>query len=231
MDYTPLRVEFHLVEPIVAAAFPRHLDALVAFSVTKTALDGGACDPSTPIRDLAADLPFAKLEKDGDWTWAASALVPDGIGEQHVRMWRTHTPVFDYAERFAAGQIKTRTKLPLKPFAQVIDTQRGPMKNMLERYPVQYVSKFEAWCLGTDIDEIENRLSGIVALGARRRVGHGLLKAPPSVFVDERAHELCRLRVLPWKEGDAVPLQAAVRPPYWAPEMKRQAFCPPLLLG
>ncbi len=236
MKYIPLRVEFHLVEPVTFNAFPRHLDALVAYSVTKSVMDSGVLeDASISVRSIADSLPFAKLEHGDEWVWAASALMPHGFGEKHVRMWRTHMPEFDYAERFCSDQIvRSRAKLPLPhlSFSHIIDTARGLTKNMLERYPVQYINRFEAFCLATSMDEVEDRLSGITAIGARRRVGHGLLAKPAEVFHDERATLMAGLRVTPWRQSDDdVQIQAAVKAPYWSPENRRQAYCHPSILG
>lgn len=225
-EYVPLRVTFHLAEPVAVGAFPLHLDALSAYSVTQTAIGSGAEAAETHIRSLADNLPFHKEARCGEWVWAASALIPSGVGEQYVRMWRTDTPRYDYAERLVKGQIKSHTKLPLKPFSLIIDTQRGLMKNMLERYPVQHIDKFEAWCLATNEDDLYESLVNIHSLGGRRRVNHGRLKGEPVIEVDERARDLWKLRVLPWQEKDYVPMAAGIRPPYWAPENKRVAFCP-----
>ncbi len=90
-ELIPLRVTFRLVEPIAMGAFPLHLDALAAYSVTQTALAGGAEEGGTSVRSLADRLPLHREERDGEWVWAASALIPSGIGEQYVRMWRTDT--------------------------------------------------------------------------------------------------------------------------------------------
>lgn len=223
---TPLRVTFHMAEPVVTGAFPLHLDALVAYVETQRKLRDADVDQTASLRSLADDLPFEKIERDGDWVWGASALVPSGVGEQYVRMWRTHTPIDDYARRFDQRQIDSRTKFPLKPFAQIMDTQRGVMKNMLERYPVQNVDKFEAWCLCTDRQRLDELLGEILSIGARRRVNHGRLKCAPEIVKDESALDLWKLRVLPWQEEGYVPVQAGVRPPYWAPETKRLAYLP-----
>ena len=223
---TPLRVTFHLAEPVVTGAFPLHLDALVAYVETQKKLRDPDVDSSASIRSLADDLPFGKMERDGDWVWAASALIPSTVGDQHVRMWRIHAPLDDYAQRFDQRQIESRAKFPLKPFAQIMDTQRGVMKGMLERYPVHNIEKFEAWCLCSDRQRLDELLSEIQYIGARRRVNHGRLKCAPEIVKDESALDLWKLRVLPWQEDGYVPVQAGIRPPYWAPETRRQGFLP-----
>ena len=110
----PLKVTFMLDTPMVPSAYPIHLDALVAYALTQTKL--AAMDETVQsnesIRQLAEELPFAKETRDGEWVWQASALVPEVVGEQAVRMWTRKTNVYDYASRAASGafELGARTK-------------------------------------------------------------------------------------------------------------------------
>lgn len=235
----PLKVTFELDTPMMVAAYPIHLDALLAFAVTKSAMSGMSMEgvPDSSIRALASELPFARHEQNGEWVWKASALIPEVEGEQSVRMWTRKTNTSDFARRAAAGtlDISTRTKNALASgvmYAGTIDTSRGLLKNQFEFYPVKEVFQLSAWCIG-DIDLIETLLapeSGFIThLGKRGRIGHGRIR---SVEVEEclQANEKWKLRVLPWAESEAyAPIHAACRAPYWAIENRQPAFVPVVL--
>lgn len=232
----PLKVTFMLDTPMVPSAYPIHLDALVAYALTQTKL--AAMDKTVQsnesIRQLAADLPFAKEARDGEWVWQASALVPEVVGEQSVRMWTRKTNTYDYATRAASGAIElgARTQNALadgKLYAGTIDTARGLLKNQFEFYPVAEVFQLSAWCIG-DIDQLETLLapeSGLIThLGKRGRIGHGRIRSVEFSAAPDAA-ERWKLRVLPWRESDAYePLVAAFQPPYWAVENRKAAFVP-----
>lgn len=232
---TPLKVTFHLDSPMVPAAYPIHLDALVAYAATQSALNAADEDiPEGDIRSLAAELPFAKHEQDGTWVWKASALVAEDIGEKSVRMWTRKTDPFDYARKVDQNilDIGARTKNALaagKPHAGGIDTVRGLLKTNFDFYPVIEVFRLSAWCIG-DIDRLEALLapeSGLLThIGKRGRIGHGRIR---SVVLSEcaQATDAWKRRVLPWRESGAYePIQAAWQPPYWAPEGRARAFVP-----
>lgn len=233
---SPLKIIFRLGTPMVPSAYPIHLDALVAYALTRSRLgeiDDGA-DADENVRVLASRLPFAKHEQDGEWVWKASALIPVGVKERSVRMWTRKTNAYDFAVRAANNglMIGARTKNMLDAgvkFAGGIDTARGLLKNQFDFYPVEAVSEMHAWCIG-DINEIEALLapeSGLLThLGKRSRVGHGQIESV-DIEVCEEATQKWRDRVLPWRENEhCVPIQAAFRPPYWAAENRGNAFVP-----
>ena len=237
--HAPLKITFNLATPMVAAAYPIHLDALVAYAKTRQTLslldESEVSDAS--IRTLAEVLPFDKVEKNGEWVWQASALMPEGQGDQSVRMWTRKTNVYDYANRAMTGtlEVGARTLNALsagKTHVGTIDTARGLLKNHFDFYPVVAVQRMIAWCVG-DIDEIESLLApetGLVThLGKRTRIGHGQIQ---SVTVEhaEEAHEKWSQRVLPWQAAeDDILVQAAFRPPYWAVENRAMAYMPAAL--
>lgn len=232
----PLKITFELAEPMVPSAYPIHLDALTAYAVTRQRLAQiGADDLSDDsIRALANDLPFGKAERDGEWVWQASALIPEEVGEQAIRMWTRKTNTQDYANRAADGTLlvgaRTRNALAAGVrFTGNIDTARGLLKNQFDFYPVVSISALSAWCIG-DIDELEALLppeSGLLThIGKRARIGHGRIR---SIRIEhaEEATDKWRLRVLPWQESpNYLPIQAAFRPPYWAAENRGMAFVP-----
>lgn len=245
--HAPLKVTFHLDTPLVEAAYPMHLDALIAYAKTQSELsmiEPGEAPEGARIRSLAENLPLAKIERDGEWVWQASMLLPEGFGEKATRMWTRKTDESDYAARIFGGklQVSTRTRNalglvsdasgqrpPAKPYAGKIDTARGLMKNLFEFYTVQCVERLVGWCVG-DIDEIEALLAPeaghITHVGKRSRVGHGRVKAL-TIEEDPAAAEQWKRRILPWRESSNYePIQAAFQPPYWAIENRKLAYCP-----
>ena len=232
----PLRITFHLSTPMVAPAYPIHLDALVAFAVTEQRL----ADPDTPkdclLRDLAEQLPLARHEHPQGWVWQASALIPSDVGEQSIRAWTRRTNTDDLSERIGRKEIEIGARSHNALFgdsprqnAMKLDTQRGLLKNMLQFYPTVEIRKLEAWCIG-DIDQLGYLLdpgTGLIShLGKRGRIGHGQIISV-DIDGDETAHEQWKKRVLPWRESaDYVSVQAAARPPYWSPENRQNTFMP-----
>lgn len=230
-----LRIEIELATPMVLPAMPIHLDALLAYAVTEDALsvlgdDGLGEGEVRALAEPAMESVLEKSVRDGEWVWKASALMPEDIGDSYLRMWTRKTDPYDLAERMGEGQISTRTKFPLKPFALKVDTVRGLLKNHFNFYPVREVGKLVAWCVG-DGEAIHDLLDAhIHHIGHRRRMGHGKVRSI-RVVEDTTAEDRWKMRVLPWQEEGYLPMQAAFRPPYWAIENRRAAYCPPAILG
>jgi CRISPR type IV-associated protein Csf3 len=234
--HTPLKVTFHLDTPVAVSAYPLHLDALIAFAVTRREIGMGdfANMPEQQIRELSAKLPLAQEVRNGQPVWQASALVCADPGEQSVRMWTRKTNPYDYASRVADGSLEVgvRTQNALKReelYVGTIDTVRGLLKNQFEFYPLVEMRSLEAWCVG-DIDEIESLLApeaGLIThIGKRGRAGHGRVSSVEVEVCDE-ANDLWKLRILPWQESkDYEPVLAAVRPPYWANENRIMGYYP-----
>ena len=233
---TPLKVTFRLDTPMVATGYPIHLDALIAYAVTKQAIGGmeEADLSDESIRSLADSLPLERHEQSEGWVWKASAVVPVKQGESAVRMWTRKTNTADFAARAAGGllEIGARTQNALAagvPYTGVIDTARGLLKNQFDFYPTVEIFEAAAWCLG-DIDMLEMLLapeSGLIThLGKRGRIGHGHIAEVEIETCPDAAH-LWKQRVLPWQESrEYVPIQAAFHPPYWAAENRAAAFVP-----
>jgi CRISPR type IV-associated protein Csf3 len=229
----PLRVEFDLATPIALPSMPIHLDALLAYAVTEDAIEAlGNDQGQAMIRDLADNfLPdiLGRHEAPEGTTWQASALTPEGIGESWQCMWTRKTDPYDYAMRLKDGTIASRAKWPLKPYALIIDTVRGPMKNSFEFYGVRDIKRLKAWCIGEEEairDVLESRIRWI---GKRGKNDHGRVIAV-RVAEDDAAMEKWKLRILPWQEPGYVPVQAAHKPPYWAIENRTLSYLPPEIL-
>lgn len=237
----PLKITFRVSGGLVPPAFPMHLDAILAFAETRDSLhylEEGEVSV-VALRELAATLPLARYEQDGEWVWKASAIFPEsGRLATTGRIFTQRRDKADYCLRVGAGDVqhgRHAPGVPLSPYQYQIDTLRGVHRNLLGFYSVQGGLDGQlllvAYCIGnrTAIEEILT--SGrITHLGARRRAGHGCIESV-QVDVDEAAHEKWKLRVRPWQmlEDDAT-MQAAWRAPYWAKENQGQAFCPVGLL-
>lgn len=241
----PLKITFRIGGGLAVPPYPIHLDALLAYGVTRVGMDPG--DPDAPndictLRELALDLPLARYEhSDGEWVWKASALVSAGIGTHSTRFYTQRLNKKAFATHVGDGSVQFGRYRPdpsvrpgddMQPYQYKIDTARGAQRNLCATYPLMEVAEMSAWCVG-DPEQLEDMLvhRGIIThVGARRRAGHGRIV---SVMIEPcpDAAELWKLRVRPWKMlDDDAPIQAAWRAPYWAAENRGQAFCPTRLI-
>lgn len=231
---TPLRIEWCLTNAVVGMNLPLHLDALIAYAVTEEGLRYGT--DYTNIRDIAAVLPLEKAEQDGLFCWKASALIATEVMGHDMQMWTRKFPEEDYVDYYASGKFgglnakfnSETNEIDLKPYAAVIDTQRGPYKNHFQHLPVRHIKKFVAYCVG-DIDRITELLSPesgyIKSIGPRSRQSAGNILVDSFVIEkDEAALEAWQQRVLPWPKENYVPIQAAHKPPYWAIENRAVSY-------
>jgi CRISPR type IV-associated protein Csf3 len=238
----PLRLEWRLITPIVTGGQPLHLDALLAYAVTQEALgatvkEGASSNQRESIRTLAVHLPLEKSVQGDEWVWMASAIRPCvGAARSHgMRYWTRKSDADDIAHRYEQGQIMMGKRVvpglppPLKPFALPVDQSRGLFKQMFKYYPIKVLTTVEAFCIG-DRDRIEELLTPengfVLSLGARGRIGHGLIGSF-AITEDSAATERWQERVLPWQVPGTVPMQLAVRPPYWDVANQRNAFVRP----
>ena len=227
-----LRVRWRLTSPMLDGPLPLHLDALVAYAVTQEALRKPGATGA--MNSLADDLPLAKEQRGNDWVWKASAVFDDRVEERGMRLWTRKFNKEDWAQAVSNGEIQG-IKVPLKPFAQVIDTQRGINKENFQHIPVKYVTTVTAYCVG-NLDRLVELLSPesgyIIALGGRRRMGLGTI-AENGFEIEpcEAANELWDRRILPWDHDGAVQLAASTRPPYFEVNNIRPSFVRPEVLG
>ncbi len=234
-----LKVTFRVMGGVVSPPMPIHLDALLAYAETQARLDPD--DPYAPkdvqaMRAIADDLPLERFERDGEWVWKASALVPVGVSSGGSRFFTQRMNKKDFAIRVGEGDVQLGRyqhdkSLPaganMTPYQNKIDTLRGPFRNLLGFYPVFDPNALVAWCIG-DRERIKDILRNghITHIGARRRSGHGEIK-DILIEPDSQADELWMRRVRPWPLLDEdVAIQAAWQAPYWAAENRGEAFCP-----
>lgn len=238
---TPLKVTFQVSGGFVPPPYPLHLDALLAYAQTYDALDDVAEDPGiAQLRALAADMPIQRHVQEGEWCYMASALMPDGPVLNDARFYTQRMNQDDYSTRVGDGQIQHGRHKPgtqMERYQIQIETARGVHRNLLGFYPVQHAAsgagailRLVGWCVA-ERWWLEDRLLGgrITHLGARRRSGHGNIQSV-SIEDDQDALHNWMLRVRPWKmREDDLELQAAWKPPYWAPENRGRAYCPQTL--
>lgn len=239
-----LRLTWQLGSPVVMGAHPIHVDSLLAYAQVQETLedmglrrDAGeeyAQASDALIRELAErPLPLARDERDGLWVWKASAIRPaEGACAHALRHWTRRTDPYDHANRIEAGQLDGRFSLPLKPYSQKLDTQRGAFKQIFKFYPVKDVEFVHAWVVG-DRDRIEELLSHhrfVTNLGSKARMGHGRV-IDFKIVSDPSAETRWQERVLPWDHDGAEQLQLATHPPYWAPENVGLAWARPDLFA
>lgn len=228
----PLRLTWHLTTPVAGLTHPIHLDALVAYAVTEEALRSGECDPKASVRSLSDNLPLGKAVGDGGlWCWQSSAL--QGHTKVHARrMWTSKNNFYDLCRRIRDQQIVGKFDLPMKRFSMKLDDAH--MKQNFQFFPVRYIDTFTAWCIG-DEDRLLELLapeSGFITrIGARKRNGLGIVHSF-EIARDDAALERWQQRMLPWPIDGAVPVMAAHKPPYWAPENRhaKSWIAPALML-
>lgn len=234
----PLRVEIHLVEPIVPGSFPRLLDGLLAHCAVEDALMLADDETDTrPLRELGDELPLAQVEGCDAKVWKASALMPIGritdtgdvdpysvSGPTQLRMLNRRSDVFEIARLTGLGFLPARGLDLKKPQhgALKLDTGRSLLKEAHITYSLKHVHAVEAWCIG-DPDHIEALLNHVEFLGAKRRLGHGKVRRI-SVVDDPRAEQLWALRPIPLDAislpepsacRDKAAFRLPPRAPYW----------------
>jgi len=225
----PLRVEFDLTGEAILSGFPLHLDALVAYAVTEEALQEGRAD-DTPIRQVANDLPLARIERDEGWVWAASALERTEVLQHGIRGWIRTTDI-DQMARDAGGILNLQGTPPYKPFQHVLSTGSGHFRNYKIHTPTQQIVRMTAWCIG-DEEQLYDLLSpesGFVkSIGKMRRNGHGRI-LEMRIIPDPEAETRWTRRILPWKAPGTVPIEAVTHPPYWDITQRQMAWVDPAI--
>lgn len=235
----PIKIEFELTSPVAIAAYPLHLDSLVAYAIVERAKTMGL---SGDVRDIILDLPLEKAERDGEWCWKASRLKFDP-GVRNIRQWTRRTDTADYSSRYASGQVYSGNKNPPQTIlaaqekalgkltragALKIDILRGDFKNHQQFFEVERSPRAVAYCVG-DLDEISSLLSldagFITSLGKRGTRGFGKISRT-IISIDDAAVTHWKDRVLPWEEDGFAPLAATVRPPYFDRTLVQQAWIP-----
>jgi CRISPR type IV-associated protein Csf3 len=225
-----IRITWELATPIVAGGYPLHLDALVAYAVAK---EGMQANPEKWQPNAILDLPL-QAQRNGDVVcYQASALIPSTPGEHGMRFWTRRTNTQAYAGAVEDGQVRSKSKFPLKPYGMKIDTVRGTFKQMFKFYPVRQVRTLQAWCIG-DLDRLAELLqpeSGLINyIGAKGRMGHGRVMNF-DIQSDDSAVEKWTQRVLPWPKDGYIPVQAAAAPPYWDVSNRTDAWIHPDLFN
>lgn len=231
----PLRLTWQLATPIATSAYPIHLDDLVAYAQTQLKLRMAEHNPHDEgqVRDLALDLPLGKETRGDASVWQASALMPpdDALISHGMRFWTSKTDSYDYAQRFAKGQLALRGKPEtLKPYGLQINTQGGLLKNGYKFYGIKRIPSLQAWCIG-EPDALAELLdpamgSPLMWIGARGRSGHGRITSFEMVE-DPAAEQMWEHRSLPWPHAGGVQMRLATHPPYWDAENQRTAWARP----
>ena len=164
---------------------------------------------------LTADLPFELFEHEQGDCWKASTFEVVGYHEQTRRYMTAKTPVQAMALAIGRGLVDPKG-------GSIIDTQRGPGKNSAFYYTLEFADGLQAWCIG-DRDALEDLLSGVSAMGAKTRLGHGALQPYEDgrffrIVPDETAHVRWQHRNLPVRLHERLmPGAGALKPPYWRP--------------
>ncbi len=232
---SPLKLTWTLATPMVAGAFPTHLDALIAFAISQEAkqADPTSWDDQGDIAPYLSKV-IGREDREEGGCWQASALAAVDPGDHSMRFWTRKSDPYDYARQLEEGNLDVKTKLPLKPYGIKFDQVRGTFKQMFKFYPVRNITKVNAWCIG-DADRLMELLapeSGYLTyLGSKTRMGHGRITSFGIEDAGDDEQDFWKNRVLPWQEEGLLPLHAVVEPPYWDVTRQRQAWIKPELLN
>lgn len=208
---TPLKVTFRFASPLARDSdHPIYLDALLAWARVNEAEALKHPDPWP----LQSDLPLERAGGGEDWVWQASRLEFEPAGpRQIVSALRKCDPDRFYRDFQQKFWVPSRGNTP-----PVINTDSGQLRAYQYFYPVQWMEKAEAWCVG-DEDRVRLLLNRLHHLGKLGRNGYGLIQSI-TVEPDPSALTLWRLRTLPSDvEGSPGVAYGAVlappRAPYW----------------
>lgn len=206
-----LKITFTIDGVIFAPSFPIHLDSLLAWARVQEELDS---NPDMSNFDIQHDLPLAKAEKDDKWCWQASELTFNVKGMYGYAFTRR----VNLEQLVAVSEIGVLRKIPNK-----IPTSKGKFKADLTFVSDRLVSTAEAWCIG-DKSEVERLLARITHIGARSKLGKGLIRNI-QVDIDSSANIKWQNRIMPWPLGeDWEPLSARYVAPYWDKINKQTCF-------
>ena len=193
----PLRIEFSLSSPMTEAPYPIHLDALAAWAAVEEAKAQGDPEPLLAQENL----PFAREAG----VWCASALQLERVEAPFTVAHTKRTDPLKFSDALYNG--------PLGRAPNKLDLTRGPWRQALYFSQCQQVSKATAWCIA-DRERLEELLSRIDYLGARRRIGRGRITAL-EIVEDPSATERWRERLLAEPADGFIPLHGVSSPPYW----------------
>lgn len=227
---TPLKITFNLATPFVKSGYPIHLDSLIGYSFQRHYLPLEDSPDEDALLEILEELPFEKHEQDGDWIYKASAIMPQGKMVHGSRFITRRYSEKETALAAAKGDIiygKYRPGKVLKPNELKMDTKRGPQKNILSYYPTTECRVLEAYCIGDKalLDEALNEWGHISHIGAKRRMGHGLIQSV-SIVESKDALRDWKKRTMPWALcDDVVPMQCTTRNPYFDKSKAKQGFC------
>ena len=227
---TPLKITFNLATPFVKSGYPIHLDSLVGFCFQRHYLPLEDEPDEAAIMTILADLPFEKHEQDEDWVFKASALMPDAPMVHGSRFFTRRYSEMETAQAAVRGDIvygKLKPGKTLAPHALKIDTKRGSQKNILAYHPTTECRRLVAYCIGDKelLDEALNECGHISHIGAKRRMGHGLIQSI-SIEDDDTALTAWQKRTMPWPLcDDVVPMRCTTQNPYFDKTKVKDGYC------
>lgn len=167
-DFVPVRVRARLASGIASGdGWGPSLDGIVAsivwqdFKAERLAageIPPRGLDPDVDPEDL--DLPFARVDADEGWYWAATCGFPEQLlDEPEIRYWATRPDQRDLAQMAA------------RPPASIPDRQ-GQTRSQLMPIPVLMCSSM-VWHALADPLGLKVILDEVLSIGKRRGVGEG----------------------------------------------------------
>lgn len=235
----PLRLTWRVLnwpEP----SLPLHLDGLLCHALVSEGIAHGTFPADAAFRDIVPQLrlPLGRETREGETVWMASALAPRNILSTAMRTWTARTSGDDLAQAVRSDEVRLtgRCYVPgtkdIRPYAYKIDMSRGAMKRSFKYIPADVVDGITAYCIGDEqrLYELLSPDAGHVPYLGRGRFGVGKV-LDFRIDADAEAETLWQMRVLPWPAVGTVPIHLAVRPPYWDPSNRQNAWINPEVLG
>lgn len=216
-----LQIEFTFQSAVSPPDTALHLDGLLAYAQVQRNLKAGQV--ADDIATLGEDLPLAKIEQDGEWSWQASMLMFQPAGDAYLQFITRKTEID------AIAQLRSEGRMANMRAAQV-NLQSGRLRNFTWFYPLQQMEKAIAYAVG-ERDAVEDLLMDIHAIGKKHEIGNGIVAsctvraaATPAEDIAWRSKALYRF--LPFQWDGYAPVQGAARAPYWRLDRRRIVWAP-----
>jgi CRISPR type IV-associated protein Csf3 len=211
---TPLAVTFRLGSAMRQPENPIHLDALLAWAVVDEATEAGHPDPWS----VQHEIPIARHGEGDRWVFCASMLCPPAALPLPFVAHRTRAQHGTLLARAVASGVISKGP-------NIIPAGSGRFKLYLLSDTYQWVSHLSAWCLSTNPDRVRELLQRVHHIGKGRGLDAGRVTSV-DVVESPDANDRWRHRVMPDPAPGYLPIHATMRPPYWARELRVEAYFP-----
>ena len=209
MSMIGLRIEVGLACEMSRPAHPLHLDGL--------------------LHDLAGQPEALPIERhvapNGAWCYKASAFaLVDFVSHGSLAVTRKNSP--ETVSRWIDDDVLVWNRQQ----SGKLEDSTGKYRQYLEHVPTVLARSAVAYCVG-DQDWVTHALAGLRGLGAKRRIGLGVVSSV-RLIEDSQAHERWAQRVMPARpQAPAFRVDAVTTPPYYERTRAAAAWIPESLIA